>query len=338
MTEISDIFIERTTRVNISVGNTWTKSERTTLAVAETEKDITKGPMNILVIGGSGFIGTALVAEAIKANHRVTVVSRGNLPIPPGATHLKADRNTPGELESALCHTSTGFDLVVDCIANDEDDIAQDINLFACCGRLVVLSSDVVFDPLKRTFPQEESCEGFVTGKSPIAALRKAELALFEASHYYSNWTILRPCHVYGPGRLCGVGIPPFKTDADIKRLIEEGTPLDLPGGGHFLIQPLFVGDLARLILACPHSAKTAGKAFSCAGPDIVEISGFFQAIAAAMDTKININETLLVSQLAAMPATAPYFCHRIYSMKSLKQADLPLPNTTLSDGIAVSL
>ena len=87
--------------------------------------------LNVLIIGGSGFVGTAVANEAVRRGFRVTVVSRGKMPLPNGVEHLKADRKNPGELGYALCKTQATFDLVVDCIASHPDDIQQDIKLFS---------------------------------------------------------------------------------------------------------------------------------------------------------------------------------------------------------------
>jgi 2'-hydroxyisoflavone reductase len=67
--------------------------------------------MKLLVLGGTGFVGRAVVDEARTRGHTITVLNRGHRPPPPGTTALTGDRRTPGGL-TAL--TGGTWDLVVD--------------------------------------------------------------------------------------------------------------------------------------------------------------------------------------------------------------------------------
>lgn len=68
--------------------------------------------MDVLVLGGSVFLGRAVVAEAQAAGHDVTVFNRGvSKPEPAGATHIRGDRTVAADLAQLGSHR---FDLVVD--------------------------------------------------------------------------------------------------------------------------------------------------------------------------------------------------------------------------------
>jgi 2'-hydroxyisoflavone reductase len=68
--------------------------------------------MDVLVIGGSVFLGRAVVGEALAAGARVTVFNRGRSgPTPEGAEQLVGDRTVPGDLAQL---DGRRFDLVVD--------------------------------------------------------------------------------------------------------------------------------------------------------------------------------------------------------------------------------
>ncbi|MGD8194873.1 NAD-dependent epimerase/dehydratase family protein [Herbiconiux sp. P18] len=82
--------------------------------------------MRVLVLGGSEFVGRAVVEAALAQGAEVTVVNRGTHPAPAGVRWLRADRRVPDELADALRaagHQGAGsggaerdsrFDLVVD--------------------------------------------------------------------------------------------------------------------------------------------------------------------------------------------------------------------------------
>jgi nucleoside-diphosphate-sugar epimerase len=68
--------------------------------------------MRLLVLGGTRFVGRAIVAEALDRGHEVTVVSRGVSGRPPDAvTWRSLDRTDRGALEPV---TAEGWDGVID--------------------------------------------------------------------------------------------------------------------------------------------------------------------------------------------------------------------------------
>lgn len=68
----------------------------------------------IVVIGGTGYAGSAIVAEAASRGHQVTVVSRTQpAESPPGVTYVQADATD----ESALAGVIAGADVVVAALA-----------------------------------------------------------------------------------------------------------------------------------------------------------------------------------------------------------------------------
>lgn len=141
------------------------------------------------------------------------------------------------------------WDLVVDCIAFDAADVQQDVAVFtARAGHLVMISSDFVFEPARRHFPQTE--EGVFTTQGYGGKKRQAELALQAADCGAMDWTVLRPCHIYGPGSLLGAACRRMGRDARLLVRLRAGEALRLVGGGHFLQQPILARDLSETILS----------------------------------------------------------------------------------------
>jgi 2'-hydroxyisoflavone reductase len=54
--------------------------------------------MRLLILGGTGFVGPAVVDEALRRSWDVTVFNRGRRPTPAGVTALRGDRTTRGGL------------------------------------------------------------------------------------------------------------------------------------------------------------------------------------------------------------------------------------------------
>lgn len=103
-------------------------------------------PMRVLLLGASGLLSGAARDALLAAGHEVTVLSRGTRPVPPHArlTVRSADRRDPRALEAALGGAT--FDLTVDFLAYDGDDVTR---LFEIPGfqpgRVVMISTGQVY-------------------------------------------------------------------------------------------------------------------------------------------------------------------------------------------------
>jgi 2'-hydroxyisoflavone reductase len=67
--------------------------------------------MNLLVLGGTGFVGRTVIDEALRRGHHVTALNRGHKPAPRGVTARIGDRLHPDGLAALGDDT---FDAVVD--------------------------------------------------------------------------------------------------------------------------------------------------------------------------------------------------------------------------------
>ncbi|MGH7445395.1 MAG: NAD-dependent epimerase/dehydratase family protein, partial [Longimicrobiales bacterium] len=71
-------------------------------------------PLNILILGGTGFTGPHQVHYAVERGHRVAVFNRGRreADLPASVEHLQGDRNEPDGL--AALRGSRRWDVVID--------------------------------------------------------------------------------------------------------------------------------------------------------------------------------------------------------------------------------
>src|SRR5689334_14637580 len=84
------------------------------------------GQLDILVLGGTGFIGPYLVRHAVSRGHRVTIFTRGRhtADLPDSVIHLEGDRN--GKLQAL---EGKRWDVCVDDSANVADWVRQSASL-----------------------------------------------------------------------------------------------------------------------------------------------------------------------------------------------------------------
>jgi len=290
--------------------------------------------MRILLIGGSGFLSGTVARSALAAGHDVWAVTRGQRALPAGVHGLIADRHDSAALSRVVRAVGIAFDLAVDCIGYKVEDMRQDIALLPGLARhFVFISTDFVFDPRHRLFPQTVEHRAFLQDDSYGAHKRRCEEALLAADCGALTWTILRPCHIYGPGSLLGC-LPRHGRDPELLARLRRGESLQLVGGGHYLQQPVFAADLARLVLACPAAAHAHGRIFHTAGSDIVESVRYYEIIADLLGVPLRVEELPVDAYRAAHPEHASFLCHRIYDMRPLADAGLPVPGTRLVDGL----
>ncbi|OWK25642.1 hypothetical protein AJ87_08155 [Rhizobium yanglingense] len=114
--------------------------------------------MNILVIGGSGFVGHAIVRNLMAAGHTLSLLNRGNCPVS-GTEQLTADRNEPAGLREVL--EGRAFDVVIDsnCYTGAQ---ARDL-ITALAGRTpaaLVISSAAVYADAAAHPPTESEPTG----------------------------------------------------------------------------------------------------------------------------------------------------------------------------------
>jgi nucleoside-diphosphate-sugar epimerase len=146
--------------------------------------------------------------------------------------------------------------------------------------------------------------------------------------------TVVRPCHIYGPGSLLGC-LPLHGRDAELLSRIRRGEELKLLAGGVFLQQPMFVDDLCAMAYGCAGNEKARGELFFAAGPEIVESRTFYQVTGDILGMPVRVGEASMAEYLAANPEHRAFCCHRVYDRAKAERAGLPLPATGLREGLS---
>lgn len=164
----------------------------------------TAGPLNILILGGTGFIGPHMVREALRRGHKVSLFNRGrtNNDLFPDLKWYKGDRN------NGLQSLEGGeWDVVVDNSGYVPRHVEDSARMLApVVSHYVYISTISVYavspPPITETSPlqtmEDESVEEVTGGTyGPMKALcEKRVRTEFGAD----RCTILRPTYICGPG------------------------------------------------------------------------------------------------------------------------------------------
>lgn len=290
--------------------------------------------MNLLVIGGSGFISRFVVQEALAQGYRVWYVTRGNREGIPGAKALIADRNDIPALRAAIREPGCRFDAVLDCICFNADQARVDLELLPeVTDRVIVVSTDSLYHPDFKSVPHREDGAVYMEDGSYGGQKRKMERVFLEECSQGLNWTLFRPPHMYGAGSELGC-FPMHTRQKDLRAAIRAGEPIRLVGGGRYLIQPLYAGDLAKAMVAAVHNPKACNQIFGIAGPDVIQNREYFEILAKLLDAEITIEDTDEAAYRAGNDTAYLYMCHRVYDLTKLREAGLPVPATGLREGL----
>ncbi len=289
--------------------------------------------MKVLVIGGSGFVSGTVARAAQARGWQVEVVTRGRRPVPSGVVALVADREDLAAFAQTIEAAGGPWDLVVDCIGYQPEAAQQDVAVFRTrAAHLVFISTDFVYHPLRRSFPQGEESDHYLS-EGYGGLKRRCEEVLLRADCSRMQWTVLRPCHIYGPGSHLGC-LPAASRDAHLLDKLRAGEAIELVGGGHFLQQPLLARDLAETVLSAPGVAAAAGVICNVAGPDVVESRTYYQLVADLIGAPLQVAELAVDRYRREHPEQASFLCHRVNDLTRLRQAGLVVPSTPLAVGL----
>ncbi len=159
-------------------------------------------PLDILVLGGTGFIGPHLVRYAVSRGHRLTIFTRGRhaADLPESVIHLEGDRN--GQLDSLR---GKRWDAVVDDSATNPKWVQDSAVLLRdSVGRYLFTSSTGVYYPyLRREI--DESGPVRTTADDPkdgSAAFGVAKALCEQETQraFGERAIIVRPTYIVGPG------------------------------------------------------------------------------------------------------------------------------------------
>lgn len=233
--------------------------------------------MNILVAGGTGFIGGVLCETLAEQDHDVTALARDptDADLPPSVNRAEGDVTQPNTLDEAL----TDIDTVVNLVALSPLRIPSD-------GERM---HDRIHRRGTRNLIKRAETAGvtrFVQmsalGADPNAPTRylqakgQAENAVRDGEF---EWTILRPSVVFGDGG----------EFVSFTRRLTPPVLAPLPGGGKTKFQPIWVGDLVKMLAAMAIEDGHAGETYELGGPEVRSLAEIARMVRRAKGQRTRI-------------------------------------------------
>jgi dTDP-glucose 4,6-dehydratase len=243
--------------------------------------------MDVLVLGGSKFLGHRLVSLLCDQGNNVTVLNRGKTLIrelPFGVNRLLADRSDSKKVTNVLRNRK--FDLVFDISGYYPSDVCTTANIFngkvkkyIFCSTVAVYSDSEIFpineeSPLNRKKDADDYCRDKILCEDLL-------IEMFKSTDFPVS--IIRPPYIYGP------------YDTFLPRLfsifarLTQGREIIVHGDGLSLTHTVHVDDVASAFIAVSEKDSTIGQIYNVAAPEAVTFNTYVEMIASIMkvDTKL---------------------------------------------------
>jgi nucleoside-diphosphate-sugar epimerase len=242
--------------------------------------------MRIVIIGGSGHVGTYLVPRLVAAEHEVINISRAQSE--PYQSHsawllvqqVTADRTAedaaelfgrrilelkPDVVIDLICFTLESAQQLVGCLR-------ERVQHFLHCGTIWVLGHSV-------EVPATEETPRHPFGDYGIQKAAIQDYLLDQARRYGFPATVIQPGHIVGPG---WIPINPAgNLDPSIFTRLARGEEVTLPNIGMETLHHVHADDVAQsFLLAIASRSVSIGEAFHAVSPAALTLRGYAERVA----------------------------------------------------------
>jgi nucleoside-diphosphate-sugar epimerase len=266
--------------------------------------------MRIVVIGGTGHVGSFLVPRLVRSGHDVVSLSRGTSrpyvedPAWEQVEQVSADREAddaagtfpalisglaPEVVIDMLCFTPQSARLLVE-------------GLRGRVGHLVHCGS-IWMHGLSLTLPMTEDDPSEPFGEYGVQKAAIARLLREETASGGLATTSLHPGHISGPG---WPAINPLgNLDPTVWQRLSSGSTLDIPGLGAELMHHVHADDVAQAFaLAVEHREEAAGESFHVTAASALTVRGYAQLAASWFGREAVLRSVSWDEYRAGTPAT----------------------------------
>ena len=251
--------------------------------------------MRVVVIGGSGHVGTYLVPRLVEAGHDVINVSRAQRE--PYRAHgawrsvqqVNADRAVedaqgtfaqrvrdlePDVVIDMICFTMASAQQIVECLRGR-------VQHFLHCGTIWAMGHSV-------EVPATEEAPRHPFGEYGIQKSAIQDYLLDQARRSGFPATVLQPGHIVGPG---WIPINPAgNLDPQVFTRLARGEEVALPNLGMETLHHVHADDVAQAFMqALANRSLSVGEAFHVVSPAALTLRGYAESVARWFDHTANL-------------------------------------------------
>ena len=294
-----------------------------------------------LVIGGTLFIGRALVEQLLERGDDVVIMHRGNgTPFGARVGEITCDRNDIAAVRAAL--DGARFDVIYDNVFDwNRGTSAEQVSAAATSGvkglrRYVFTSSVAVYAPGDGERSEDAGLVPSDNENGYGAKKADSERALFALCRERGvPVSTIRPAFIYGPHN-------PFDRESFFWDRLIAGRPILIPGDGRTTMQWVYSKDVAHASVLASERDVAIGRAYNLASYPPITQADFVRLLARIAGTTANLvhvpRERLL--ELGGGLSRPPYYFGAYLDLPPLTarpdraQSELGLAFTALEDGL----
>ena len=240
--------------------------------------------MDILFIGGTGTISTAISRLVLNHGHRLVLLNRGNRPhdFEGDLTELRCDIYDEAAVRGAL--GSRNFDVVADFITFRPEEVERDFRIFGGrTGQYIAISSASAYQKPVAALPITEG----TPLANPFWEYSRNKIAVEEACmrRYREQGfpvTIVRPSHTYDE-RSVPLGVHGANGSYQVVKRILEEKPVIIHGDGTSLWTITHSSDFAKGFYGLLGNAHAIGGAVGITSDESVTWNQIYGTIASAL-------------------------------------------------------
>ncbi|HOO46321.1 MAG TPA: NAD-dependent epimerase/dehydratase family protein [Deltaproteobacteria bacterium] len=261
---------------------------------------------NVLIVGGSYFVGRVFVEELSKIpGYAIYVMNRGNVPLGiDGINEIRCDRHDAQAMNEAV--PSLIWSAVVDFCAYTPDDISTMFSVLPghAIFHYIFISTASVYAKTNEL----PVCEGAPKVSRPMPVVhgdyaynkRLAEEELKRRCRQGNTpWTIFRPTFIYGKHNYA-------PRESYFFDLILRGETVILPDNGLSLFTFVSVWDVARAIIGCLDNRNVHKRTFILSGKELVSYRRFLEVLGLVTGKDIH-TESMSVEEIIGHGIALPF-------------------------------
>lgn len=280
--------------------------------------------MDVLVLGGTYFIGKVLVELLMPVANSVWILNRGTRSVSGKVGQISANRHNLADMKGALFGKK--FDVVFDISGYTENDVAiatealgRRFGQYVFCSSIAVCKQLPIYWPITEA---HQKCDSVQDNKYGYDKLTAEQHLFAYGKENKIPITVVRPVYVYGPNDYSG------RLDYFFER-ISKNAQIVVAGNGENIIQFGYVYDLCNAMISMMGKKIAFGEAFNVSGIELVSVNQLIGLISSIMCTEAKV--LYGVSSEDSSPITSS---HRFADIGKARDILRIIPETRLFDGL----
>lgn len=246
--------------------------------------------MNILLIGGTGVLSSAVAKEALVRGFKISMINRGNHlnSLPGNVELLKADKDDIDLISHLL--EGHSFDAVIDFLCYNEEEIELSYKLYSnYANQYFFISSCAVYDTSNPGVCSEESPKILPIWQYSVEKVKSEELLVRLSKEIDTPYTIIRPCITYGDTRIPYGISPRYGYHWTLVARVLAEKPLIRWNGGVNRCNMMRVEDFATGVIGLMGEERAFNQAFNICGDETPSFNDVLECLEQLLDKKIRI-------------------------------------------------